>query len=101
MVLVNPNDDEESIEWVDVLVPGVGLCQVQRNNLVVSDNVRISEVQPDLELELQFSNFTNNGHLTSLLRLVGAYLCSLWIEFPVWRAGVLLRFSGILGPVRI
>lgn len=84
VVLVNP-DDDVSTEWVDVLIPGIGLCQVQRTNLVMCDHVRDSEVQPGLALELHISDGPHRQHLTTFLNLVGQHLCSLWIEseFPL------------------
>ncbi|EGZ10120.1 hypothetical protein PHYSODRAFT_305391 [Phytophthora sojae] len=45
VVLVKSEDDVPT-EWVDMLISGIGLCQVQRSSLVVCDHARISEMNP-------------------------------------------------------
>lgn len=74
-MLVNLSDDGSS-EWVDVLVPGIGFCKVQRSDLGVCDHGKNSDLQPNLELEIHFRHSLGRGHLTRFLRLVGKHLRS-------------------------
>ncbi|EGZ10105.1 hypothetical protein PHYSODRAFT_338794 [Phytophthora sojae] len=71
------------LEWVDVLVPGIGFCKVQRSDLGVCDHGKNSDLQPNLELEIHFRHSLGRGHLTRFLRLVGKHLRSFSISFDL------------------
>ncbi|KAG7397235.1 hypothetical protein PHYBOEH_001113 [Phytophthora boehmeriae] len=71
------SEDKES-DWVDALIPGVGLCKIHRRDLVQCDHK--PSRRPGAILTLQLGLLRPDGRLPELLRLVGSSLQCLHLK---------------------
>ncbi|OWZ08225.1 hypothetical protein PHMEG_00019266, partial [Phytophthora megakarya] len=76
--------DDGSSEWVNVIVPGFGKCQVQRQELDFSEVETINTPTKLISLTLSFEKIerTISDGLPEFLSTVGRHLLSLTLDLP-------------------